>query len=799
MPQRKQLPELGGSGDAGRTPIRESRHVPDARAAATIVALALAAETPDQLDRLWIELDRFAPFRRPVGDRWGNRGLFTAAGGNFDHKLTELITNMHDAVLVRAVVEHRNQDVLNSPHFATLYSSPREAVAAAFDQVSLESRAAHSNVELRSAGSDRKRERTVVFRDRGIGMTAEDISSSFLRVGSSRKDGILWQLGAFGRGGLTVLPNCHGLVVVSRSALAPDAGIVICVVRWERIGNRQTETALYQVVSPWGSERDDSSVLVLPREAAPDFEPGTHVGVVGFRSEGIWVSRLGDERSIDTVIDTRLFEPQLPLTLTTPVFGDRDRRTTRLRGLGARLADNPRSDRIEGADHLPIRIDDRTYQLPVRFFLFASGDVGGRRRFVAHDHSLILNSNGQVHAHWTPAEFRHRTRLSKLADRILVVVDTDPLPLDLRTSLFTADRTELLRHPAAVRLESELVAFLNDWDDLLQANNEMIRDAIRRSNVDRSTAALAERIAKVIKLRVTATVPTSGRQPRSPRPPQPRELLDDPTSVALPDGVNLRRGRTHGIHATLNGKDRFIPTRSTCSVLTTHLDLDPVNDVTVGELTHGRLRISLAVPADAELATAELRVRIEGWLSANGGLHDALEASMTFTVIDADNEQPPTRPLSQTTSGREERAPIALLWTKHESEPTWDAMTVGEVEHVSAESLGELGGDYAHFARRSGDVSLVKLNEEFAPLKAYATLRARSVGDEGVARAKDRYGLGVAVEMLLTDIEVTVRRDAGQWVDDSFVCATMVAAARGVLAVLPDYDALSAEIGMGDL
>lgn len=792
------MPELAGGAGAERSLVGEPRCLAGVGEAATLVRLALTTETPEQLDHLWSELDRFAPFRRPVGDRWGNRGLFTAAGGNFDHKLTELITNMHDAVLVRAVVEQLGQGVLDSPDFASLFASPREAVATVFDQVSLESRAAHSAVELRSAGSDRKRERTLVFRDRGIGMTAADVSSSFLRVGSSRKDGILWQLGAFGRGGLTVLPNCHGLVVVSRSALVPDAGIVIFVVRWERIGNRQTETALYQVVSPWESERDQASVLVLPLEAAPDFDAGTHVAVVGFRAEGIWVSRLGDERSIDTVIDTRLFEPQLPLTLTTPVFGDRERRATRLRGLGARLADNPRSDRLEGADHLPIRIDDRTYQLPVRFFLFASGDTGARRRFVAHDHALLFNSNGQVHAHWTAPEFRHRTRLTKLADRILVVADTDPLPLDLRTSLFTADRTELLRHPAAVRIESELIAFLNDWEDLLQANNEMIRDAIRRSNVDRSTTALAERIAKVVQLRATATVPASGGQPRSPRPPQPRELLDDPTSVTMPDGLRLTRGRTHGVHATVNAKDRFIPSRSTCRVETTHLDIDPLADVTVGELKNGRLRISLAVPADAELVSAELRIRIEGWLSVNGGLHDALEASTTFMVVDVDDLSS-SRPTTGLPSGREERAPVALLWTTHDSEPLWDAMSVGEVEHIPAESLGELGGDYAHFATRSGDVSLVKLNEEFAPLKAYATLRARSVGDEGVARAKDRYGLGVAVEMLLTDSEVMNRRSSGQWIDDSFVSATTVAAARGVLAVLPDYDALSAEIGLGDL
>jgi hypothetical protein len=118
---------------------------------------------------------------------------------------------------------------------------------------------------------------------------------------------------------------------------------------------------------------------------------------------------------------------------------------------------------------------------------------------------------------------------------------------------------------------------------------------------------------------------------------------------------------------------------------------------------------------------------------------------------------------------------------------------------VPAESLTDLDAEYLQLSRRAGDVSLVRLNEEFAPLKAYATLRARSVGDEGVARAKERYALGVAVEMLLVDREVTTRRNAGHPVDDSLIKATTVAAARGVLAVLPDYDVLTSELGLSDL
>ena len=504
---------------------------------------ALAVESPEQLDALWRRTSRFAPHERPVGDRWGNRGLFTAAGGNFDHKLTELITNMIDSVLLRQAVDTIGEGVLNPHEAAEFFTTPTAAVRDLFGPAMSADAAVRAQVELRSAGTERRRERTIIFRDLGIGMRPEDISNSLLRVGSSQKDGILWLMGAFGRGGLTVLPNAHGWIVLSRSSLTPNASVVLTIVKWQRVGIRQTLTALYQVVSPWDRDGDLALPLTLPAEACADFKCGTRLAVVGFRAEGIGVSRLGDERSLDTIADTRLFEPPLPVHLTAPVLGKRGARMTQLRGLGRRLADNPRPDRIEGSEQLPFAYDGRTFQLPVRFYLFAPrGDAGTRRRFVARSHAVLLNSNGQVHAHWTPAEFRHRTRLNKLTDRILVVLDTDPLPLELRTSLFTADRTELLRDPHAVRLEQDLIAFLDDWDELDEANNEMIRDSIRRSNRDRSTAELSERIARAAEARSWGSKRDPDRR-RPKRPARPEELLDDPTTFKGQKSVRLVRGR----------------------------------------------------------------------------------------------------------------------------------------------------------------------------------------------------------------------------------------------------------------
>ena len=757
---------------------------------------ALAVESPEQLDALWERASKFAPHMRPVGDRWGNRGLFTAAGGNFDHKLTELITNMIDSILLRKAVDELGVGAIEPDQSAELFDTPASAVRELFDPTVSSSTSDQARVELRLAGPDRKRERTIVFRDLGIGMLPSDIANSLLRVGSSQKDGVLWLMGAFGRGGLTVLPNAHGWVVLTRSSLDPDAGVVLVIVRWERIGNRQTETALYQVVGPWKQDGDRAEPLVLPASACPGFDCGTRLAVVGFRPEGIWVSRLGDEKSLDTIVDTRLFEPPLPVHLTAPALEDRGARMTLLRGLGRRFADNPRADRVEGSEQLPFQYEGRTFQLPVRFYLFATGgDAGTRRRFVARNHALLLNSNGQVHAHWSPADFRHRTQLNKLADRILVVLDTDPLPLELRTSLFTADRTDLLRNPHAVRLEEELISFLDDWDELEEANKEMIKDSIRSSNRGKSTVRLSERIAKAAEARGWKGGPIQDRKRRW-RPPRPEILLDDPTVLKGQDVKRLARGRTHGLSYSLNAKNGFIPMRAQCQVTTSHLDIDPEEDLTVGELRKGRIRVSVAVPADAELTAESLTLRIDEWLTMQGGLHEALEVTTLIEIVDENDTERPQPPKPPNGRRKAAPAPLATVWTTHEKVQEWEANTPGDLERVPVSTFAEVGEEYRHFANVEGDGLLIKLNEEFSPLKSYVSMRAQSIVDESVARLKDRYALGLGVYMVVANEQYRRLGESGEPPNEELVAAFLQAAAQGVLAMLPEFDALIAEAGL---
>ena len=111
--------------------------------------------------------------------------------------------------------------------------------------------------------------------------------------------------------------------------------------------------------------------------------------------------------------------------------------------------------------------------------------IGQKKNFVADGHTVLFTSNGQVHHHWTPVDFRERTKLRQLSEHLLVVVETDPLPIAVRTDFFTADRSGVRASEEALRLESELAGFLDGWDELRELNAELIRESIMSAGSER--------------------------------------------------------------------------------------------------------------------------------------------------------------------------------------------------------------------------------------------------------------------------------------------------------------------------
>ena len=75
---------------------------------------------------------------------------------------------------------------------------------------------------------------------------------------------------------------------------------------------RTTVNAFYLVTAPWDEDDpitwDTAVPFSMPASDYPLFEPGTHVALISFDTEGLG-RRSGDEKSFDTVLNTRLTGP----------------------------------------------------------------------------------------------------------------------------------------------------------------------------------------------------------------------------------------------------------------------------------------------------------------------------------------------------------------------------------------------------------------------------------------------------------------------------------------------------------
>lgn len=726
--------------------------------------------------------------QRPLGDRWQNFGLMTSAG-SYDHKLIENVTNMQDAVLeLHGLLKFG--DPARVP-----FGSPHEAANVLFG--SRDHRDLAENVVVEFFESDppaRTTKRlTVVFRDRGCGITPSYVPESIFHLGSSHKDGYDWLQGAFGLGGTTTFRNAKAVVLVSRRhpkllTLGEQERIAVAVVLWEK--HRKGMGAYYLVTGPWPG--NDAYPYSVPAGEYPEFTPGTHLALVSYGVEGYHRHRLGDERSFDTVLNTRLFDPVTPVRFTDRIL-ERDRREY-LRGLRQRLQDNPRADRRESGDVLPYRVEGKTYHLPIRFHVFAArGDPGERRKFVAYDHAVLFTSNGQTHYHWTPQEFRLRTGLTKVYDRILVVVETDELPIYTRTSLFTPTRTDLNRDEAAIRLEEQVAGFLHEWPDLVEINQELIREAITKRDGDSSTLEIAKQISRALRLHGFQLAGHGKGPVRPPRiPPSPVELFLDPTTLEGPERVVAEAGKTKFVTYLLNAVDYFIPRRARLAVRCDHPDVTD-REITVGELRSGRARVSIAVPTDAKLGVFRLAVSLIDWMKASGGLGAPMHWDTELEVVPENGERP-QRPAAHQ-SGASEGPLVAVVWVKPDklSDPT----IPGEVQPVAARDLAARIPEYSELASLGEkSVPTLMLNEEFPHLKRYVSARVHELSATGIQMARNRYAVGVGVGLLLLDETLARRMKTGEKIDEEYVRASQRAVARSVLSIMPEYDALAKEAGL---
>lgn len=249
-----------------------------------------------------------------------------------------------------------------------------------------------------------------------------------------------------------------------------------------------------------------------------------------------------------------------------------------------------------------------------------------------------------MHHHWSPRDVRDQTGLNRLYDRLLVVVETDELPIRDRTNLFTADRSELVRGDVALRLEEAVRALIRESAVLREANNALIR-ASYQDKSDQPTAEIARRISRALTVKGFSfgsgngsggqgSGQGSGRAGGGGGGLKPVQLRQDPTLITGPATVRAVAGTTRSITYTIDVEDSFYERRGRLRAICDHPDIVEDREITTGNGRNGRVRVMVAVPETAELGTYELRVVLEDWIRAAGGLGHKLEHVTKLELVE---------------------------------------------------------------------------------------------------------------------------------------------------------------------
>ncbi len=776
-------------------------------AARKIIEAALAARTLADAEKVDEMLAAAVGHRyeRPVGDKVNNFGLMTTSG-SYDFKLIENVTNMQDALLERAAVEQYGRLDL------VPYRTPREAGADLFPELTQAELGRRVSVEFFEADEPARKSKrlTAVFRDQGCGIEPSYVPQSIFALGSEHKTKTIWQQGAFGIGGATTFRNADAVVLVSRRApeMEPAEDVILVAVSlWQK--SLKGKGLFYVVTHDWqGGDRSAAVPWSAPAAEFAEFEPGTHLALINYGTERLHAIRHSDNpNSFERVLDTRLFRPVTPVRMENHLMRDHARTH---RGLARRFDENPRPDRKEGTAALPLRIGDSTYQLPVSFYFFTpprvsengTDTIGQKKNFVADNHTVLFTSNGQVHHHWTPVDFRERTKLRQLSEHVLVVVETDPLPIAVRTDFFTADRSGVRASEEALRLESELAGFLDGWDELRELNAELIRESITSAGSQRPTFEISKQISRAFAARLQGfkfqSIGGNGDTSftSTDRPPKPPPVLhSDPTFIKGPKDVTVLPGTSKALRFTIDAKDEFFASRrGSLAVTCSHPDIDE-DEIAIGSLHGGRIRAIVAVPAEAQLGEFMITAGVYGWEKASGGVGPDLEWETKLNVVEeiVQPELPP--PTSKDKNRTAEGPQVAVLW-RHGDQVELLPKNPGKVQEVPAVELARDEEYKELHALGETPVLTIFLNEDYSPLKKYLQGRQRELTKIGSGHAYNRYAIDVGVALLVIHHAEEQRRKRGEHLDETLLEVAREAAAQGAISILPHFDALAREAGI---
>lgn len=775
-----------------------------------IVNAALAARTRADADNLENLLRKAlgGEHIRFLGDKRANWSQISSAA-EATSVIFERGTNMFDANIELEAELSGTRDCPTPAEAArALFGIPRSGIE---DMPEADRRTlAERSVLMLLDSDDSVNYPTIAFRDRGIGISPADVPGTILSLAETNKLDKPYTHGVFGKGGSSACPFSDATIVVTRKdprllADGEEDRITVAVVREGETDDSTLPLFRYLV----GGDADRLPYSV-PATAHPEFEPGTYVAHVNYQAGKMGMQNWNNEESIYALAETILFRPILPYQLLDARSGNANKRPE---GRGASLVYGL-EHRIDayrpGSKELLDRSDWQKVPVPavgdvqMRWWLFPEKVT--RRQRVAKGFVTVFITNGQIHHAWDEQRLTSQVKnFSRVAQRLLVEVDCDGLSLKTRARIFDSFRNQTRRGPEAHALESAIAYALENDPDLQKHQTDFIRQALQDST-GTVTASFRRRLNRWLNSKVPGLTSKTGggRGPRPPKGKDPEELHPEPTAMTGPEQVTLVMGERASAYMEINAVDGFVPDRGEVSLE----GPEPLPMVGVGDLRKGRLHLTLIATRELTEKPIDAVVTLS-WVRANGGLGQ-IEWPMTINVVSEVKPKPSGQPAGGKGTTKD-GGDVAFVWVRGQN-MDWDPDVVGAFENLTGDQLSayddykELAGDPQHFPT-------IMLNQDFADWAAYIkTVMEKGASDAVKERRKEKYGLAVGVTVAnLMDREGKLEAKMDRWQarqngnEAPPLAMTMeqrnralAEAARGVVALMPDFDELLEDVEKGE-
>lgn len=386
-----------------------------------------------------------------------------------------------------------------------------------------------------------------------------------------------------------------------------------------------------------------------------------------------------------------------------------------------------RSLTLTGDSVIPVVVEGDTYELPVSWWLFESG---GRSSFIAKGTVVAFTNNGQTHSAWNEGAFASKTGLMKVRTRIFGQIESDALPVAIRSGLFNTDRTSFRSSRESQAVEAAVADWFGNEPEIVGANRDLIREAVRKHVGDDLSGSLLDQINRQLALRGFGSGSASARKQAK------IELLSEPTYLSGPENVSIVPGETVPLILEMNAIDRFYPDRGDLAI---SVDSGfPGTLTNGGVLQRGRTQLRMAVPRGAPLGSWLVTFGF-GFVSAAGGYKE-LSWETTLRVIAKRSSRQPKE-------HKNRGGGVAVVWRKKDDEEGWNDQKVGILSEWPADALREYSPIYAdRFADADTMVPTILLNDDYLFLKHYVKATVEGTRTEAtVTRRRRQYALGVSV------------------------------------------------------